>query len=226
MELLDLVVKPTWRGFLVDLIVKNKLDPWDIDLVEVADRYLEEIRKMRALDLRIPANVILASALLLRFKAEAIAFETEAEADAKQIEMIEENIPELVFRANRPRRRRVTLEELINAVDEVMKQGKRLTTRVAIPRVLNIEISKQELHEKIREVYEKAISLKDEESILLFSALLTDKTPENITYYLIPVLHLVQETKMNAWQDEFFGEIFLKVCEEREMEKEMQIKAR
>lgn len=34
---------------------------------------------------------------------------------------------------------------------------------------------------------------------------------EAVVYCLIPVLHLAQEDKVHAWQDDTFGEIFVKL---------------
>ncbi len=230
-DLLEIVVQPTWRELLTELVASEKMDPWSIDLCKVADAYLARVRALQALDLRIPANVILASALLLRFKAEALNFEEEetlVESEEAPT-LIEEEIPDLVLRANRPRARRVTLQELMRAVEEVMRQGKRLLPASGVafePTVLELELPKQSMNERMKSVFERALALKDEENLLLFSALVAaarkelngHAPPDNImvAHELLPVLHLIQEKKLAAWQDEFFGEIFLKILDEKE----------
>ena len=30
----------TWRDLLMDLVDKNKLDPWNIDIIEIVDSYV------------------------------------------------------------------------------------------------------------------------------------------------------------------------------------------
>jgi len=275
MDLLTLVVQPTWREFLTDLVSTNQMDPWDLDLVEIADKYLEKIRNLHVLDLRIPANVILASALLLRFKADALNFEEEAveEEFFEERQLIAEDMPELVFRTNRPRNRRVTLDELLNAVEQVMRDGSKRAAVIA-PKILSLDIPKRDMDERMKEVYERALALRDAEGILVFSALLhnghctlkTSGAPaegnghslegnghakegnghsvegngrscegnghscegnghsgngnggscecvnaESTVSHLLPVLHLVQDRKMLAWQEAIFGEIFLRV---------------
>ena len=70
MDLLTVVSEPTWKELLIDLVASRKMDPWDVDLALVADGYLQVVRQLQALDLRVPANVILACALLLKFKSE------------------------------------------------------------------------------------------------------------------------------------------------------------
>jgi len=208
MDLLNVVVQPTWREFLVDLVQTNQMDPWDVDLAKVADAYLTKVRELQTMDLRIPANVILASALLLHFKAKSLSFDYSDDAVAEEeVPLLQEDVPELFFRGNLPRRRKITLDELLNAVDKVMKQGKRKQMPTVIPEALNIELPKEDLHGRILR--------KDSENVLLFSALLQEKTADQITLTLIPILHLVQEQRMLAWQDELFGEIFLRVLEKQ-----------
>lgn len=232
-DLLEIVAQPTWREFLTDLVASEKMDPWSVDLCAVADVYLTRVRALQALDLRVPANVILASALLLRFKAEALILEEEEPVETEAPALIEEEIPDLVFRANRARSRRVTLQELMRAVEEVMRQGKRLLPAGGTafePALLELELPQEGMNDRMKRVFERALALKDEENLLLFSALVTAARKELnghapgdgvlIVRELIPVLHLIQEKKLAAWQDEFYGEIFLKILDEDEEEKE------
>ncbi len=221
MDLLSVVVRPTWREFLLDLVNTQQMDPWDIDLVAVADAYLQKVRELQSLDLRVPANVILASALLLRFKADALQLEEpEPEEFYEEPALIAEDIPDLVLRSNRPRSRRLTLEELVAAVEQVMKEGPKRPIVAGVPKILNIELPKLSMEERMQHVYDLAHSLKDSEGVVLFSRLLQESShnggtgmpfSELVSYNLLPVLHLVQEQKMLAWQDALFGEIFIKL---------------
>lgn len=216
MDLLNIVSQPTWREFLVDLITSEQMDPWDIDLVQVSQAYLEKVRQLNAMDLRVPANVILASAILLRFKSDSLNFDEEPlleEGESLEArELISEDIPELVLRTNNPRKRSLTLDELITAVEEVMSVGKKKMPLSAAPKVLSIELPKENMNERMQKIYSKAIELMDSENVVLFSSMLNNKNDaEEITLTLLPLLHLAQEQKLLAWQDEFFGEIFIKV---------------
>ncbi len=232
MDLLSVVVQPTWKEFLIDLVRTKQMDPWDIDITAVADAYLERVKTLQALDLRVPANVILACALLLKFKSETLSLE-ETPLDPQQEffdetpALIAEDIPELVYRANRPRRRKVTLSELLEAVEQVMKQGPRPVLKNAgVVRELNIQLPQIDMNDLMSEVYDKACAIKDTEGVLLFSQLMTYDAPnrdgsarafespaDSLVFHLIPVLHLVQEQKMLAWQDAEFGEIFIKIIQ-------------
>jgi segregation and condensation protein A len=245
MDLVQLVAQPTWREFLVELVSTQQMDPWDINLNELADAYLAKVRELQSLDLRVPANVILASAILLYFKAQALRLEDDAPYDALAEEtpvLLQENIPDLVYRENRPRTRRVTLEELLTTLDKVLKEGPRKLMNAASPKALAIELPPESMEERMARVLSLAGDLRDSENVVLFSALvnkvMSEPRPqrvlahdggepaapepaqaapeawtaaEAVVYCLLPVLHLSQEERVHAWQDETFGEIFLKL---------------
>ena len=60
----------TWRDILYEVI--KGMDPWDIDLSELATRYAKKVEEMREMNFRIPANVVLVSSVLLRMKADVL----------------------------------------------------------------------------------------------------------------------------------------------------------
>src|SRR5271167_4188985 len=75
-DVIDLVYnEATWRDLLVDLVEKNKLDPWNIDIIEIVDKYIDTVKKLKVLDLRVPANIILAAAILLRLQSNYISLQ-------------------------------------------------------------------------------------------------------------------------------------------------------
>ena len=210
MDLLEVVQQPTWREFLVDLIAKEKMDPWDVDLVQVADAYLTAVREMQALDLRIPANVILASALLLRFKADAISFEDVVEEAVEERVLLNEELPDLMLRPTRPRVRHVTLDELVRAVESVMRDGRKVMRVSSQPIAISIELPQKSMGERMLAVYDRVLQLQDSEGVVLFSQLVSQDYSQ-VPFMILPILHLAQEDRILAWQDDTFGEIFLRV---------------
>ncbi|MFH1106383.1 MAG: segregation/condensation protein A [Candidatus Micrarchaeota archaeon] len=218
LDLSEFVKEPSWREVLLEAIENERLDPWNVDIAKVADAYLQTVRKMQALDLRVPANVILASALLLQYKAQALRLEEPEPAVEEQVRALyDEEIPALAYNTNNPRTRPVTLGELLEAVEEVLSQGPREIPRRERPAPLELELPKEEMHELMQRVYDRAHELKDRESMLLFSSLARsfnghgEPAASVVSHSLIPVLHLVQDQRMMAWQDALFGEIFIKV---------------
>jgi chromatin segregation and condensation protein Rec8/ScpA/Scc1 (kleisin family) len=165
-----------------------------------------------------PANVILASALLLHFKAESLRLE-QAFDDVAQVEeeirpLVDEEIADLVFRPNIPKSRRVTLDELMSAVEQVMGAGRIKPRSHSAPVELSVELPKEDMHEIIAHFYIKAGQLKDSEGVLTFSGMLSKDSNDEISGNMLPLLHLVQDGRLLMWQDDLFGEIFIKYIEE------------
>ncbi len=55
----------------------GKVDPWNIDIVDLTEKYIERLREMKELDLRISARAILAASILVRMKSEALLYSDE-----------------------------------------------------------------------------------------------------------------------------------------------------
>ena len=55
---------------LVQMAERGEIDPWNIDIVEVTDRFLSELDRRKELDLRISGRTLFYAATLLRMKSE------------------------------------------------------------------------------------------------------------------------------------------------------------
>src|SRR5579872_6861849 len=58
---------------LVHMAKTGQLDPWNIDIVQVADQYLQAVSELKASDLRITGKTLLFLAILLRMKSDQLA---------------------------------------------------------------------------------------------------------------------------------------------------------
>ncbi len=84
LDLGEFVKNATWRELLAELVKSKQLDPWDIDIAEIVDNYIDIIKQMKILDLKIPANIVLAASILLHMKSDALSLgfgDTENYAD-------------------------------------------------------------------------------------------------------------------------------------------------
>ena len=71
-RVLDLLLKEseiTWQTILGDLVKSGEINPWDVNISELAKKYLEIIKKMQESNLFISGKVLLASAILLKIKS-------------------------------------------------------------------------------------------------------------------------------------------------------------
>jgi segregation and condensation protein A len=69
---------------LVQMAERGEIDPWNIDIVEVTDRFLSELERRKELDLRISGRTLFYAALLLRMKSdhlEQLAHEVDISFD-------------------------------------------------------------------------------------------------------------------------------------------------
>lgn len=224
-ELVDLIEKPDWKIILVELVKTEKMDPWNIDITELADKYLKKINALGGRDLRLPANAILASAILLRFKARVLKvtpFDDEDEWEEKRVgeltpgqkSEIEALLPELrVIKSSREGK--VSLDDLVLSIEKMLEKhkggfekhpfGEKEVIEFRLPG-LDYDIESH-LDETLSEIKNKA----DSQGFLVFSRLVESKKPFEIINYFLACLFLANKEKINLWQDEFFGEIFISI---------------
>lgn len=212
-----IVQMPTWREVLIELVYTHQLDPWDIDVVEITRHYIERIRKMSMQDLRIPANLILAAAILLRFKSDMLRLEEPVVQPTLEEyygpENVEE-IPILQLRGRIPPKRRVTLQELVEAVEEVFSlqlKRQQKPDEIIAPPAIEIKLSEFNLDAEMESLRAKISKLADSQGLVLFSALLDEPTRYAVVYTLLPLLFLAQHGEVSLAQDPFFGEIFIHI---------------
>ncbi len=225
--LVDLIDQPAWKSILIELVKSNKMDPWNIDVVELANLYWQKIQLLERQDLRVPANAILASAIMLKLKARTIKISSieEDEEETKEISkeelaMIEETIPEL--RGQRQfREGKISLDELVESIGEILektKYKKSILRDKEIPE-FSLEFNKEKAAEQVDKVFAKIKEKVDSQGLVSFTDLLEEQTPLAMVYCFVPLLFLVNSGKVNAWQEEWFGEIFISLMEEEKNKK-------
>jgi len=225
--------KLSWQSIIYDLINTEQLDPWDIDICLLANRYLAKVRNLEEADFFVSSKVLLASALLLRIKSEIIlnhdlpglddilfGKKEDKRYSQERIEL-DEDIPELVPRTPLPRFRKVTLQELMSALGKAIKTENRRIKReivfkqrvreaeIALPRnVLNIR-------EKMRDIYSKLKNIfSDRDERLAFSELLdadgkSEISKEEKLAAFVSLLHLDTQQKVWLEQEGHFDEIWI-----------------
>ena len=121
-----------WQEIIYDLINTEQLDPWDINLTILTDKYLLIAQELEEADFFVSSKVLFAAALLLRIKSEILLNKYIKSIDeilfgskkktSKPLERIEldEAIPELILRSPIPRMKKVTLQELMEALNKAI----------------------------------------------------------------------------------------------------------
>ena len=226
---MDLARQPEWKQLLFDVVKKEGLNPWDIDLNVLTDKFMAKLSELKTFDFRIPANAILASSILLRFKSDNWRI-TPLHVDSLEPMFIPDGIiqppvfPELqpVFRETH---RKVTLNELIDAIEDVMvkekvKASKSKKVKPEVPRELIELVSSQDVdfEKKLFSVYDKVKLNVDSTGLTTLSQLVPGKDINVFLNVFVPVLHLANKGFLKLWQEEVFGEIFIQVIKGKERE--------
>lgn len=225
-QLVGIVDYPDWKTMLVDIVKAKDMDPWNIDVTALSSMYLEKIRSMQKVDFRVPANAVLCSSILIRFKSDSWElypqdeFEDQLEEDSNWEYIIEgKRVPEL-DPARRIVRRRITIDDLIHAVEKVMdkerKRAMRERQRLEVPQeLINIAMEdREDFEELVETIYQRVLANADSEKMALFSQVVPSKTRMDTIFTLLPLLHLATRGKLGLSQDESFGEIFIFLAED------------
>jgi len=220
-NILQLIIqKESWEEVLYHIVSLENLDPWNIDLVKLTERFMEYINKMEQLDFRIPAKIIFVAAILLRLKADYLSiFEEEEkfeEVEQKQKEMVDLGIdPELIklgIPMKRMPKRQVTLDELIIALKKAMVvKERREERRFLIQQRLRLEVTEEDITKRIENMMEEIEELmrKMQDNKLKFRDVVKKWNRDEIVKKFIPMLHLDHNQKIECSQEDFFKEIYI-----------------
>ncbi len=212
-DLSALVKDATWKEMLVELVRNNQFDPWNIDITQIVDKYVEAVRTFKVMDLRVPANIILAAAVLLRLKSEVLTF-TEPEPplmdDGQPFVRPDVQIEGLTLRLRPPLKRKIALTELIEAMEEAMSIKERRATRfTALPQI-PITIQKVDIEEELKNLHETISRHVDKKNMTTFSYLLKEGGFSDVLVQLFaPMLYLASRGQISLIQENFFGEIII-----------------
>ncbi len=216
----------SWQSILYDLINTEQLDPMDIDLGYIANKYLEKIRKLEEANFFISSKVLLAASLLLRIKSEILLEKYIRSLDdilfgkkeqAKPLERIEldEEIPSLFMRTPIPRQRKVSLQELMTALNKAIKTESRRIEKTISEKQAERETgivfprTRINIRDRIRKIYSRILTMfKHKQTKLSYSELVGNNREEKIISFL-PVLHLDTQQKVWLEQEKHFDEIYV-----------------
>lgn len=216
MDLVDLIDQPAWKTILLDLVETEKMNPWDIDVVVLAEKYLKKISELEGNNLRVPANAILACAILVRTKSRYLRLSSldpekeKQELTEEQRALMMQEIPDLMN--NRlAREGRISLDELVTSIEDIIQRTTPKKNGVRnIPRI-EINFDPVSIEEKINEVLGLIRQKADSQGLVLFRDLASGADVDAMVDTFLPVLFLMNSGKVIAYQSEFFGEIFVKL---------------
>lgn len=216
-----------WQEIIYDLINTEQLDPWDINITLLTDKYLQKIQELEESDFFVSSKVLLAAALLLRIKSEILLNRYiksideilfgKKEQKQKPLERIEldEILPELMPRSPMPRFRKVSLKELIDSLNKaIITENRRIKKEIINNNALresgiSLPKSRYKIKDKIEEIYKKLFGrLSDERKKVSYSEFIGSDKEERI-FSFSPLLHLEHQKKVWLEQENHFEEIYI-----------------
>ncbi len=236
----DIVEDPV--EILVGLAERGEIDPWNINIIEVTDRFLTELERRRQLNLQVSGRTLFYAATLLRMKSEHLSLQSDAEEVSPDdddelfgenfdleldseidyqgrlgpIERLEHEIQRRLDRKNM-RKSPVTLFELIIELKNIEKEERRRRRLTDSSDDLIyaddvVGIAHDEGYQESAMTVLEGCLDCIDPEEEMTLVQLCQKLGWGIPEVYIPLLFLALEGRCSLRQEEFFGDVYVQVC--------------
>ena len=214
---------------IVNMAKKQEIDPWNIDIVQLTDKYLQQIVEMKQNNLRLTGRTLFFAAFLLRLKSDILEGIDSMENEDELMQEFDGDYDTLERRTSVKlnRKRVVTLKDLIKQLKfyeeldrkrslknahERAKRRVRSYANLTPDDIINlaheefIEDGVNRIHNVLFRLFEK------EEKVELSE--LQETGMNKITAY-IALLFLSAKENINLVQDEFYSDLYVTMGEDK-----------
>ena len=223
------LIGETWEGVLTRLT--SDMDPWNIDLSELARRYRAYLRALQENDFEVSGRMVVTCSVLLRMKSDdllAMEYRTdrdglvaELEDAIEQEEFLWEEPPnpeEFSLPVLRKPRRQVTLGDLRTALTSALKVSRRRAERLLdyvevedFDPFESFEIGGIDFSDRLHSLLSKIKNFLSGRRVLSFFRLLEKGDKEERVQRFFEVLHLAASGEIECSQTEFLGDIIIRL---------------
>jgi segregation and condensation protein A len=227
---------------LVGLAERGEIDPWNINIIEVTDRFLSELERCRQLNLQVSGRTLFYASTLLRMKSEQLEIVEAAEEEGDggdlfgdefgggtgdeidygsrlgPIERLEHEIQRRLDRKNL-RKSPITLFELITELKNIEKEERRRRRMASDPSVDQLVDADDVVSIAHEEGFQESSMIRLEEYLEgleieeeMTLAELCEKMEWGIPEVYIPLLFLALDGRCTLRQEEFFGDLWVQIC--------------
>lgn len=192
---LDIVLK---------LVASGELDPWNIDITILADKFLQEIKNMYIPDLTYASKVILVASILLKMKAESLKIveeDKEKKASRKRVFGIKRfyTLQEIAHLL------REIVQEPVKVVQKIQRQGSNKERKQVIkrkPRDEGFKLVKATLDDAL-------LFLEEELKYIVGIITINHLNYPHKHHIFMALLFLNYDNKVNIYQERHFEDIFI-----------------
>jgi segregation and condensation protein A len=212
------------------------MDPWDINISTLAKKYIQTLKKLKEMNLRLSGKVLLAAALLLRIKSSRLVGEDMMEFDRLlasggsdelygEEQFLEGELEgkglmykgmgdwRLIPRTPQPRKRKVSVYDLIDALAVALNvRRRRILSQIQTREFTYNPGEKVDISKLMDELYidvMQFLSVNSAEKVA-FSDIVRGGGKREKVLTFIPLLHLTTERKTDLEQHNHFGEIWVR----------------
>ncbi len=226
-------------SIVFELVMKEKLDPWRIDLVKFVEMYMNRIKSENEIDFVIAGKIIYMAWNILMRKSEDVLNEIERDelvfgdifeidpepfvnyyedsyVDTLPEDIIEQDVIKEPVR--REEKRPVSLMELLQAINQarVEIETKKRQRKIREKFKFNLEekVHKEDLEEEIKEVWSRLCEVHGDE---VYLSLVYDGTREDFIKVFLSLLFLEKFGKVTLEQYAPYDDIVIKILVPEEM---------
>jgi len=231
----------SWQEIIYDLINSEQLDPWNIDLVVLAQKYITKIKELEEANFILSSKVLMVCSILLRIKSEIllshhlkdlddILFNKKKEKEEisiKELELDDDEVPALFPRTPLPRYKKISLSELMATLNKAIETEARRDVRKTAEKEMydrtQLYMPKKgpNLAQKIKEVYDRVKVIFGKQEKVSFTEFAGSTREERINHF-VPLLHLDTQSKVWLEQEKYLEEIWILKERLKKIEEEME----
>ena len=225
----------SWEQVIYQIVAWEGLDPWDLDLMVLTKGFMNYLKKLDEMDFKVPAKYLMVATMLLRMKSDHLRLMEIVDAsevcevpELEEFELDPDHLDEeleeraaievnpITVPPKRLARKKVVVDDLVAALRRTLRAQERRELRKT-GRKKRIKISREDITKKINSLYEKINGLLSEmeKEEVEFSRVVGKWERKNIVENFLPMIHLDNQKKIDARQEEAFNEIFIKKGKEK-----------
>jgi len=239
-KIFDILLKEddiTWQSMIYDLVNSEEMDPWDVNISKLTNKFIEILKKLKEMDFRISGKVLLAAAILLKIKSkrliehdfteldEIISSTEDPDEDSffeeleHSLEPLDQRInyePSLIPKTPQPRKRKVSVFDLVESLEQALEVKYRRKPFIPKEQKTIIPKKKRDISLVMKDVYHNILKFfgQNKNKTLTFTQLLPSDEKEDKVFTFVPLLHLSNQGKVDMWQQQHFGEIEIKLLKQ------------